>query len=72
MLQPEYKVADPICTFLFSVFVLCTTLTILRDVFRILMEGNQARIRVTPGIISRICLIMMETKAAYGFKKFES
>lgn len=38
--QPEYKVADPICTFLFSVFVLCTTITILRDVFRILMEGT--------------------------------
>uniref|UniRef100_A0A3P8V1R6 Probable proton-coupled zinc antiporter SLC30A3 n=1 Tax=Cynoglossus semilaevis TaxID=244447 RepID=A0A3P8V1R6_CYNSE len=37
--RPEYKVADPICTFLFSVFVLCTTLTILRDVFRILMES---------------------------------
>ncbi|KAM9704305.1 zinc transporter 2 [Menidia menidia] len=38
--RPEYKVADPICTFLFSVFVLCTTVTILRDVFRILMEGS--------------------------------
>ncbi|KAM8847300.1 zinc transporter 2 [Synchiropus picturatus] len=38
--RPEYKVADPICTFLFSVFVLCTTITILRDVFRILMEGS--------------------------------
>ncbi|XP_020787953.1 zinc transporter 2 [Boleophthalmus pectinirostris] len=37
--RPEYKVADPICTFLFSAFVLCTTITILRDVFRILMEG---------------------------------
>lgn len=37
--QPEYKVADPICTFMFSMFVLCTTVTILRDVFRILMEG---------------------------------
>lgn len=24
---------------MFSVFVLCTTVTILRDVFRILMEG---------------------------------
>ena len=40
LFQPEYKVADPICTFLFSVFVLCTTVTILRDVFRILMEGT--------------------------------
>nr|XP_046228748.1 zinc transporter 2 [Scatophagus argus] len=39
-IRPEYKVADPICTFLFSVFVLCTTVTILRDVFRILMEGS--------------------------------
>ncbi|XP_057679218.1 zinc transporter 2 [Corythoichthys intestinalis] len=39
-LRPEYKVADPICTFLFSIFVLCTTFTILRDVFRILMEGS--------------------------------
>lgn len=39
LFQPEYKVADPICTFLFSVFVLCTTVTILRDVFRILLEG---------------------------------
>lgn len=38
--QPEYKVADPICTFLFSLFVLGTTVTILRDVFRILMEGT--------------------------------
>uniref|UniRef100_A0A8C6TRF3 Probable proton-coupled zinc antiporter SLC30A3 n=1 Tax=Neogobius melanostomus TaxID=47308 RepID=A0A8C6TRF3_9GOBI len=38
--RPEYKVADPICTFLFSAFVLCTTITILRDVFRILMEGS--------------------------------
>ncbi|XP_007564817.1 PREDICTED: zinc transporter 2-like isoform X1 [Poecilia mexicana] len=38
--RPEYKVADPICTFLFSIFVLFTTLTILRDVFRILMEGS--------------------------------
>ncbi|XP_077408566.1 zinc transporter 2 [Vanacampus margaritifer] len=38
--RPEYKVADPICTFLFSIFVLCTTVTILKDVFRILMEGS--------------------------------
>ncbi|XP_041951619.1 zinc transporter 2 [Alosa sapidissima] len=37
--RPEYKVADPICTFLFSVFVLATTLTIMKDVFQILMEG---------------------------------
>ncbi|XP_037100351.1 zinc transporter 2 [Syngnathus acus] len=38
--RPEYKVVDPICTFLFSIFVLCTTVTILKDVFRVLMEGS--------------------------------
>ncbi|XP_078134232.1 proton-coupled zinc antiporter SLC30A2-like [Sander vitreus] len=36
---PEYKAADPICTFLFSVLVLGTTLPVTKDVFRILMEG---------------------------------
>ncbi|XP_034531367.1 zinc transporter 2-like [Notolabrus celidotus] len=36
---PEYKVADPICTFLFSVLVLGTTLPVTKDIFRILMEG---------------------------------
>lgn len=46
--QPEYKIADPICTFLFSVFVLGTTITILRDVFRILMEGNAPAISDEP------------------------
>lgn len=36
---PEYKVADPICTFLFSVLVLGTTIPITKDVLRILMAG---------------------------------
>uniref|UniRef100_A0A8C0Q780 Proton-coupled zinc antiporter SLC30A2 n=1 Tax=Canis lupus familiaris TaxID=9615 RepID=A0A8C0Q780_CANLF len=38
--KPEYKYVDPICTFLFSILVLGTTLTILRDVIVVLMEGN--------------------------------
>ncbi|XP_063160407.1 probable proton-coupled zinc antiporter SLC30A3 [Candoia aspera] len=37
--KPQYKIADPVSTFLFSIFVLGSTLTILRDVFRVLMEG---------------------------------
>ncbi|XP_013887959.1 zinc transporter 2 [Austrofundulus limnaeus] len=37
---PEYKLADPICTFLFSVVVIGTTLPITKDVFRVLMEGK--------------------------------
>ncbi|XP_053239937.1 probable proton-coupled zinc antiporter SLC30A3 [Podarcis raffonei] len=38
--KPQYKIADPISTFLFSVFVVGSTVTILRDVFRVLMEGS--------------------------------
>ncbi|NXR99920.1 ZNT8 protein, partial [Oxylabes madagascariensis] len=38
--KPQYKIADPICTFVFSIFVLATTITILRDIFSVLMEGR--------------------------------
>ncbi|XP_074832318.1 proton-coupled zinc antiporter SLC30A2 isoform X2 [Carettochelys insculpta] len=38
--KPEYKYVDPICTFLFSILVLGTTLTILQDVVLVLMEGT--------------------------------
>ncbi|NXF86661.1 ZNT8 protein, partial [Eubucco bourcierii] len=37
--KPEYKIADPICTFVFSIFVLATTITTLRDILIVLMEG---------------------------------
>uniref|UniRef100_A0A1E1X6J4 Putative zn2+ transporter n=1 Tax=Amblyomma aureolatum TaxID=187763 RepID=A0A1E1X6J4_9ACAR len=37
--RPEYKIADPICTFIFSALVLFTTVTILKDAVLILMEG---------------------------------
>ena len=40
LFQPEYKIADPICTFLFSVLVLLTTISILRDALNVLMEGE--------------------------------
>lgn len=35
----QYKIADPICTFIFSALVLFTTAPILRDAVFILMEG---------------------------------
>uniref|UniRef100_A0A8D0L8C7 Proton-coupled zinc antiporter SLC30A8 n=1 Tax=Sphenodon punctatus TaxID=8508 RepID=A0A8D0L8C7_SPHPU len=38
--KPEYKIADPICTFVFSLFVLATTITILKDILLVLMEGT--------------------------------
>ncbi|XP_061672353.1 proton-coupled zinc antiporter SLC30A2 [Syngnathoides biaculeatus] len=43
--KPEYKIADPICTFLFSVLVLCSTFTIMKDILIVLMEGTPAGVR---------------------------
>ncbi|XP_010898497.2 zinc transporter 2 isoform X2 [Esox lucius] len=43
--KPEYKIADPICTFLFSIFVLGTTITIMRDILTVLMEGTPAGVK---------------------------
>jgi len=40
LLQPEWKLADPICTFVFSIIVLITTIHILRDILVVLMEGT--------------------------------
>lgn len=38
--NPEYAIADPACTLLFSVFVLLTTLSIIREAVNVLMEGT--------------------------------
>ncbi|XP_048850337.1 zinc transporter 2-like isoform X2 [Brienomyrus brachyistius] len=45
--EPEYRIIDPICTFLFSVLVLGTTLTVLRDVLTVLMEGTPPGLHFT-------------------------
>uniref|UniRef100_F1S270 Proton-coupled zinc antiporter SLC30A8 n=1 Tax=Sus scrofa TaxID=9823 RepID=F1S270_PIG len=37
--KPDYKMADPICTFVFSVLVLASTITLLKDFSILLMEG---------------------------------
>ena len=37
--KPEWGLIDPICTFVFSILVLATTLRILRDTVNVLMEG---------------------------------
>ncbi|CBY35690.1 unnamed protein product [Oikopleura dioica] len=42
--NPDWKIADPICTFLFSILVLCTTLPLLRDTLRILMMAAPGHI----------------------------
>ena len=38
--KPEWKIVDPICTFIFSVLVLGTTISILRNTMNVLMEGK--------------------------------
>lgn len=37
--KPEYKIADPLITFVFSVIVLFTTLPVVNDSLVILLEG---------------------------------
>ena len=40
LFQPSWAIADPICTFVFSIIVLGTTLAILQDALIVLMEGK--------------------------------
>lgn len=37
---PNYRIVDPICTFIFSVLVLVTTVAILKETIVVLMEGK--------------------------------
>ncbi|XP_076752245.1 proton-coupled zinc antiporter SLC30A2 isoform X1 [Xylocopa sonorina] len=37
--KPSWSVVDPICTFLFSLLVMLTTVAIIKDVMNVLMEG---------------------------------
>ena len=48
--QPEYRIADPLCTLLFSAIVMATTAGVMRDATRILMEGapDSVQYRYTP------------------------
>lgn len=42
--RPDLVVVDPLCTFLFSVLVLFTTVTLLRETIHVLMEGTPSGI----------------------------
>lgn len=41
-INPDYKIADPIVTFIFAAIVLYTTLRIIKDCIFVLMEGTPA------------------------------
>ncbi|XP_038623172.1 zinc transporter 4 [Tachyglossus aculeatus] len=44
--KPEYKIADPICTYIFSVLVAFTTLRIIWDTVVIILEGAPSHLNV--------------------------
>ncbi|XP_077173645.1 putative proton-coupled zinc antiporter SLC30A4 [Paroedura picta] len=44
--KPEYKIADPICTYVFSILVAFTTLRIIRDTGIIILEGVPRHLNV--------------------------
>lgn len=43
---PEWKIIDPICTYLFSIIVMFTTYGVFIECYTILMEGTPGDIRV--------------------------
>ncbi|KAK1431529.1 hypothetical protein QVD17_07989 [Tagetes erecta] len=45
--NPSLKIIDPICTLLFSVIVLYTTVNMLRDILEVLMESTPREINAT-------------------------
>lgn len=45
--KPEWKLADPICTFVFSLIVMITTFKIFLDIVNVLMEGTPRGIDIT-------------------------
>ncbi|KAI3786578.1 hypothetical protein L1987_40355 [Smallanthus sonchifolius] len=45
--NPNLKIIDPICTLLFSIIVLYTTINMLRDMLEVLMESTPREIDAT-------------------------
>jgi zinc transporter 2 len=51
--DPRWYIADPICTFIFSIVVLLTTKSILRDIVHVLMERTPTNIDIPA--MSQVC-----------------
>ncbi|KAJ0749209.1 putative cation efflux protein [Helianthus annuus] len=45
-IRPEWLIVDLVCTLIFSVLVLCTTLPMLKSIFSILMESTPSEVDV--------------------------
>jgi zinc transporter 2 len=44
--KPEWEIIDPICTFLFSILVMCTTIPVTIDCIKVLMEASPKNVKV--------------------------
>ena len=44
--NPALKIADPICTYLFSIIVCFTTIPVFKDCIRVMMEGTPEHIDI--------------------------
>ena len=42
--KPEYKIADPICTYLFSVVICFTTIPVFKECILVMMEATPSHI----------------------------
>ncbi|CAF0714377.1 unnamed protein product [Brachionus calyciflorus] len=60
--KPEYKLADPICTFIFSILVFATTAPIIKDIFFVLMEAVPANLNYD-SIVNDLCSLDNVKKA---------
>jgi divalent metal cation (Fe/Co/Zn/Cd) transporter len=45
--EPSWRIADPICTFIFSIIVIYTTVQLVRESIGVLMEGTPEGIQAT-------------------------
>jgi cation diffusion facilitator family transporter len=59
--KPDWSLADPICTFIFSLMVVITTFAVMRDALHVLMEGTPKQLSFdaiktdllhVPGVVS--------------------
>lgn len=44
--RPDYKIIDPICTYMFSIIVMFTTVNVFKECYQILMESTPSDIRI--------------------------
>ena len=44
--KPEWRIADPICTYLFSIIICFTTTPVFKDCIMVLLEGTPSSIDI--------------------------